>query len=39
MKTQWDYTDRAHTYDKRADYSGTAIANFCSKPIACRTKL
>ena len=26
MKTQWDYTDRAHTYDKRADYSGTAIA-------------
>ena len=25
MKTQWDYSDRAHTYDKRADYSEIAI--------------
>lgn len=26
MKTEWDYTDRAHTYDKRADYSDDAIS-------------
>jgi len=25
MKTEWDYTDRAHTYDARADYSDEAI--------------
>ena len=25
MKTEWDYTDRAHTYDMRADYSQKAI--------------
>ena len=26
MKTEWDYTDRAHTYDQRADYSVDAIS-------------
>ena len=26
MITDWDYSDRAHTYDKRADYSGAAVA-------------
>ena len=26
MKTDWDYTDRAHTYDQRADYSVDAIS-------------
>ena len=25
MKTEWDYTDRAHNYDFRADYSSKAI--------------
>ena len=25
MKTEWDYSDRASTYDKRADYSKNAI--------------
>lgn len=41
MKTEWDYTDRAHTYDKRANYSDPAIQRLldetgCSagKPIA-----
>jgi ubiquinone/menaquinone biosynthesis C-methylase UbiE len=27
MKTDWDYTDRAHTYDQRADYSVDAISH------------
>ena len=31
MKTNWDYTDRAHTYDKRADYSGEAIQSLIEK--------
>tara|TARA_Y200000002_G_C22584231_1_gene622243 strand:+ start:379 stop:1119 length:741 start_codon:yes stop_codon:yes gene_type:complete len=26
MKTDWDYSERAHTYDKRADYSYEAIS-------------
>ena len=41
MKTEWDYTDRAHTYDQRADYSPEAITKLleqtgCSpeKPVA-----
>ena len=41
MKTEWDYTDRAHTYDKRADYSKSAVSKLiqetgCSteKPVA-----
>lgn len=41
MKTEWDYTDRAHTYDRRADYSLDAISKLleqigCSpdKPVA-----
>ena len=25
MKTEWDYTERASTYDKRADYSGESV--------------
>ena len=25
MKTDWDYTERAHTYDQRADYSSDAV--------------
>ena len=25
MKTKWDYSDRAATYDKRANYSNLAI--------------
>ena len=31
MKTEWDYTDRAHTYDKRADYSNKAIEKLLKK--------
>ena len=31
MKTDWDYTDRAHTYDKRADYSDKAITKLLKK--------
>ena len=27
MKTDWDYSERAHTYDCRADYSKKAILN------------
>ncbi len=27
MKTEWDYSDRAKTYDKRADYNENAIKN------------
>ena len=27
MKTDWDYSERAHTYDCRADYSEKAILN------------
>jgi ubiquinone/menaquinone biosynthesis C-methylase UbiE len=41
VKTDWDYTDRAHTYDKRADYSVDAISKLleqtgCTpeKPVA-----
>ncbi len=41
MKTEWDYTDRAHTYDQRADYSDNAINNLLNqigsaadKPVA-----
>jgi len=26
MKTNWDYSDRARTYDKRADYSESAVS-------------
>jgi len=25
VKTKWDYSERAHTYDKRADYSESAV--------------
>ncbi len=25
MKLAWDYADRAHTYDKRPDYSDSAL--------------
>ena len=31
MKTEWDYTERAHTYDKRADYSDKAITKLLKK--------
>ncbi len=36
MKTMWDYSDRANTYDKRADYSYAAVKQLldqigCSK--------
>jgi len=41
MKTDWDYSERAHTYDQRADYSADAIQDLlantgCSKdkPVA-----
>ena len=31
MKTDWDYTDRASTYDKRADYSHKAVNELLQK--------
>lgn len=31
IKTEWDYSDRAKTYDYRADYSFDAIREACSK--------
>lgn len=31
MKTEWDYSERAHTYDKRADYSQKAINKLLQK--------
>ena len=31
MKTEWDYTDRAHTYDMRADYSQKAVNELLQK--------
>jgi ubiquinone/menaquinone biosynthesis C-methylase UbiE len=41
MKTEWDYTERAHTYDNRADYSSKAIEHLLKqigsspdKPVA-----
>ena len=33
-KVTWDYTEHASHYDKRADYSGDAIANLL-KAIGC----
>ena len=34
MQTQWDYSERAATYDKRADYSEEAVARLLES-IAC----
>ena len=31
MKTEWDYTERAHTYDKRADYNQKAVNKLLQK--------
>ena len=31
MKTEWDYTERAHTYDMRADYSQEAVNKLLQK--------
>jgi ubiquinone/menaquinone biosynthesis C-methylase UbiE len=39
MKTEWDYTDRAHTYDKRADYGEKAIAELLKKTECSPDKL
>ena len=39
METQWDYTDRAHTYDRRADYSQTAIAKLLQETNCLPNKL
>jgi len=37
MKTEWDYSDRAHAYNQRADYSQKAI-NYLIKKIDCELK-
>ena len=37
MKTIWDYSDRAYTYDKRADYSAFAINSLIQKTIQAKT--
>ena len=31
MKTNWDYSDRAHTYDMRADYSQSGVNTILSR--------
>ena len=36
METIWDYSDRAYTYDKRADYSDAALSQLIEKTIASR---
>ena len=38
IKTEWDYTDRAHTYDKRADYSSDSIEELI-RGIGCEKEL
>ena len=37
MQTLWDYSERAATYDKRADYSEEAVASLLDS-IACSTQ-
>ena len=38
MKTNWDYTERAHTYDDRAEYSSKAVSNLLRKINCISTK-
>lgn len=38
IKTEWDYTDRAQTYDKRADYSADSIGELI-REIGCKKEL
>ena len=38
IKTEWDYTDRAQTYDKRADYSADSIGELI-REIGCKNEL
>ena len=33
LKTEWNYSERAHTYDKRADYSAKAISSIIEKML------
>ena len=37
MRTIWDYSGRAYTYDKRADYSAVAINSLIQKTIHSRS--
>ena len=39
MKTNWDYSERAHTYDNRADYGFKAISNLLNKIYCLPTKV
>ena len=39
MKTNWDYSERAHTYDNRADYGFKAISNLLNKINCLPTKV
>jgi len=38
MKTDWDYSDRAHSYDNRADYSAEALRLLFDK-LACSPEI
>ena len=39
MKTNWDYSERAHTYDNRADYGFKAVSNLLNKINCLPTKV
>tara|TARA_B100000674_G_scaffold497245_1_gene530240 strand:+ start:1150 stop:1890 length:741 start_codon:yes stop_codon:yes gene_type:complete len=39
VKTNWDYSERAHTYDNRADYGFKAISNLLNKINCLPTKV
>ena len=39
MKTNWDYSERAHTYDNRAEYGGKAVSDLLNKINCSSTKI
>ena len=39
MKTNWDYSERAHTYDNRAEYGVKAISDLLNKINCSPTKV
>lgn len=39
MKTNWDYSERAHTYDNRAEYGDKAVSDLLNKINCSSTKI
>ena len=39
MKTNWDYSERAHTYDNRAEYGVKAVSDLLNKINCSSTKI